>query len=290
MIKKKIIFIVNPVSGTGKQKKIEIAIQKGIDLKHFSYEIFYTTHKGHATEIATKVNNGSAMIVAVGGDGTINEIAKTLIGKNIPLGIVPAGSGNGFARHFGIPTNINKALGIINHFNVIASDSAKLNDKIFISTAGCGFDAHIAGLFSHSVKRGFSTYVKLVLKEFMRYKPLEYKIIIDHEEYSRKAFLLTVANCSQFGNNAFISPMANAEDGILNITLIKPFPLSAVPGLIYSLFTKKIHQSKYVETLKGKEIFIQQSLEMAHLDGEAINPGKEISISILPKSLNLIVP
>ena len=290
MIKKKIVFIVNPVSGTGKQKGIEITIQKRIDLKQYNYEIFYTTHKGHATEIATNVSEDSAIIVAVGGDGTINEIAKALLGKNTPLGIVPAGSGNGFARHFGIPININKALDIINHCKIRASDSAKLNDKIFISTAGCGFDAHIAGLFSHSVKRGFSTYVKLVLKEFISYKSLEYNFTIDRHEYSRKAFLLTVANCSQFGNNAFISPQANAGDGILNITLIKPFPLTAVPGIIFSLFTKRLHQSKWVETLKGKEIFIQQPLEMAHLDGEAINPGKEISIIILPKSLNMIIP
>ncbi len=291
MIKKKITFIVNPVSGNKKHLNIEDKLKLYLDHTKYNYDIFYTNYKDHATEITKSAIKDSSLIVAVGGDGTINEIAKILIGKeHHALGIIPAGSGNGLARHHRISRNFKEAIKIINNFKINCSDTASLNDKLFISTAGCGFDAHIAALFDKSIKRGFITYIKLVLKEFISYDSLNYKITIDSNAFYRNAFLITVANCTQFGNNAYISPLACSSDGKLNITLLKSFPVYAAPSLIYRLFTKKMHKSKYVETYTGKNILIEQLSENAHIDGEVLIPGKKISINIHPHSLNIIVP
>ncbi|HET6243321.1 MAG: YegS/Rv2252/BmrU family lipid kinase [Bacteroidetes bacterium] len=290
MTKRKITFIVNPISGNRKQKDIEISLNRSLNKEIFDFEIIYTTHKGHATELAALAYMNSALVVAVGGDGTINEVSKMLIGKDVPLGIIPTGSGNGFARHWGISRNMDKAIQVINNFNIVRSDTASLNEKLFITTSGCGFDAHIAALFDKSAKRGFITYAKLVLKEFLRYKSLNYFITIDNIEYKKNAFLITVANCSQFGNNAYISPMAISNDGILNITMLKPFPLTAAPGIIFKLFTKQLHKSKFVETFQGKKIQIEHESENAHIDGEAISPGKKLTILVHHHSLNIIVP
>lgn len=289
-MKKKLTFIVNPVSGKGKQKNFEQKLIHHLDHDQYKYDIFYTTHKAHAIELASNAVKDSEIIVAVGGDGTVNEVAKVLFGTNLLLGVIPVGSGNGLARHLGIPINIDRAIKTINRLNTNYLDTATLNGKFFITTAGCGFDAHIAALFEKSIKRGFMTYARLVLKEFSSYKTLNYKITIDNIEYKRNVFLVTVANCSQFGNNAFISPLACSNDGILDITLLKSFPITAAPGLVYRLFMKKLHKSKYVELLKGRKVEIEHSSESAHIDGEVINPGNKISIDINPKSLKIIVP
>ncbi|MDQ3191505.1 MAG: YegS/Rv2252/BmrU family lipid kinase [Bacteroidota bacterium] len=290
MNKEKITFIVNPIAGKRKKLNIESALNHCLDHKKYEYAVFYTSHKGHATEIALNAIKDSSIIIAVGGDGTINEIAKTLVGKSQSLGIIPVGSGNGLARHHGISRNVNEAIRVINNYKIVCSDTATLNEEFFISTAGCGFDAHIAALFAKSIQRGFSTYIKLVLKEFINYNSLDYKITVDNKTFIRNAFLITVANGSQFGNNAYISPLACSNDGILDITLIKSFPIHQAPGLIYRLFMKKLHQSKNVEIFSGKNIIIEQLSENAHIDGEVIKPGKKITINVHSNSLNIIVP
>jgi diacylglycerol kinase (ATP) len=288
--KQKITFIVNPVSGTGKQKQLEDSIEKHLDHSRFDFVIQYTQSPGHATELAVNAAADSYLIVAVGGDGTINEVAKALINTSIPLGIIPCGSGNGLATHYGIPVKVDEAVKLINNGKIIITDTALINGVAYLSTAGVGFDAHIAQKFNQSKNRGFSSYAKLVLTEWVNFKPLHFKFSADGQKFERTAFLTTIANCSQFGNNAFIAPEAKTDDGKLNVTIVKPFPFWAVPGLLRRLFNKKIHLSPFVETFTAKEIEIEQPSESVHYDGEFWLAGKQIKFINIPNSLKIFVP
>ena len=291
MTKKKIRFIVNPFSGLGKQNSLEKSVKEFIDIDLFDYEILCTERAGHATVLASEAVKKIYDIVAVvGGDGSVNEVAKALLHSGTALAIIPAGSGNGVARHLNIPINIPKAISVINRLNYKTIDTAYINDLPFVMLSGCGFDAHIASKFAKYGKRGFLSYVKLVLKEFRVFKSHDYNITIDGNNFCKKAFMITVANCSQFGNNAIIAPFAKADDQILNITLLKEFPVFAMPGLAMHLFNKTIHHSKYIETFQAKNITIQQAADFAQMDGEAITTGKNIEIKINPLSLKVLVP
>jgi diacylglycerol kinase (ATP) len=288
--KQKITFIVNPVSGTGNQNQLESAIKNHLDLLRFDYILNYTEAKEHATELAAKALLDSFMVIAVGGDGTINEVAKALINTSIPLGVIPCGSGNGLSTHYDIPTKIHDAVKLINNGKILNTDTALINGIPYLSTAGIGFDAHIAQKFNQLKKRGFSSYARLVLTEWINFKPLHFIFSVDGKKFERSAFLMTIANCSQYGNNAFIAPEAKTDDGKLNITLVKPFPFWAIPGLLRRLFNKKLHLSPFVETFTGHEIEVEQTAESAHYDGEYWLSGKQLKFKNVPGSLKILVP
>jgi diacylglycerol kinase (ATP) len=288
--KKKITFIVNPISGTGKQKHIDEAIRKNLDHGLFDHEIFFTSGRNHATALAEEAVKTSDIIAAVGGDGTINEVAKVLIGKAMPMAVIPTGSGNGFASHYKIPCEINAAIRLLGNAKVIATDTAQINGIPYLSTAGMGFDAHIAEKFNKSAKRGLASYARLVLTEWVNFQPLKFSFSVDGNKSEREAFLMTVANCTQFGNNALIAPLACSDDGKINITLVRPFPFWAVPGLLYRLFSGSMHRSPYVDTFEGAEINVEQSADCVHYDGEFSTLGKIITFKVVPHSLNLLVP
>ncbi|MBT3208163.1 MAG: diacylglycerol kinase family lipid kinase [Bacteroidetes bacterium] len=286
---KKVLFIINPISGIGKHGKIANLIPKILDNKNFSYEIKYTENEGHATEIAKEASANFDIITAVGGDGLVNEISNSLINTNIKFAIIPAGSGNGFARHLKIPCTAAKAIQLINKQNIRKIDTAHINDKTFVNVAGIGFDAHIAHNFSKSKKRGFLSYIKIIFQEFYKYKAQQFTLVIDGEKINEKAFSISFCNSSQFGNNAFIAPQAKIDDGFLNVAIIKKFPAIAAPLLAVRLFNKTIQKSKYYKSITAKEIrIIQESQVVSHIDGEAIHLPQEIKIKINPLSLNVI--
>lgn len=286
--KQKILFIINPISGTGKQKIVERLIKKDLDQNKFVVTIKYTERAGHAISLSSKASKDQYdIVVAVGGDGSVNEVGQSLVDTDTLLGVIPTGSGNGLARHLKIPLNIKDAILSLNSNNYIRADVGKVNDKIFIGTAGVGFDAHIGRLFAKAKKRGFLTYVRLTVKEFFNYNPQDYEINIDGKIYKRNAFIVCFANSNQWGNNTYISPNSIINDGYLRVVVLKKMSLFLLPFFILKLFLKRIDSSIYYEEFKGKKIIIKQQNELAHLDGDPFNIGKCLSVEVVPKSLKI---
>jgi diacylglycerol kinase (ATP) len=290
-MKKSVCFIVNPISGVGRQKVIEKLVAEKLDKSRFEHRIVYTAGPKHAIELSRQcADNGCDIVVAVGGDGSVNEAGRGLIGTNTALAIIPAGSGNGLARHLHIPVNLVKAIEVINHGNEISMDTVRMNGERFLGMAGIGFDAHIGWEFAKFGKRGFYSYIKVVMREYPKYKAQQYELEIDGKKYERHSFLISFANGSQYGNNAAICPGANLQDGLLDICILREFPLYAIPMLAYRLFNKKMHESKYIEIIRGKKVVVKQPATTAHIDGEPVEIGNVIDIEVDPLSLKVISP
>jgi diacylglycerol kinase (ATP) len=287
-----ILFIINPISGGKDKLKIPALIEAHLDRSRFNATYRVTEYAGHATKLMEEeVGKNAELVVAVGGDGTVNEIGAQVMATGKVLGIIPFGSGNGLARFLKIPLKPLKALEIINKFQVAKIDTATFNDKVYFNMAGMGFDAHVSAVFAGNKKRGFSGYLKLGLKEMLNYEPETYTIVVDGKTFVRKAFVVSVANSSQYGNNAYISPLASVSDGLLDVCIVKNFPLYRIPILAYYMLTAKTHHSGMVEIIKGKNIQINRLKDGAiHIDGEPFIMGKAISVAIHPLSLNVIVP
>lgn len=290
--RKKIRFILNPEAGSGLNNKIS-----GLAIKYFSpniydIEILITRHEGQAIEMSSQaVKKQFDIVVAVGGDGTVNEVAQSLKNSSIALGIIPTGSGNGFARHFKIPMNVEKAIDIIKKCKTITTDSLVVNDKFCMNIAGAGFDAHIAHLFANYGKRGFNSYVKLVFSEYFSYKEKNYTIEFDGKKINRNALLIAFANASQFGNGAKISPLAIADDGMIDLTVLKKIPILKLPYVIQKIFTGTLNRSYYADIFRSQSFTIISDVEMMfQVDGEPKGTCEKITASVAPKSIRLIVP
>lgn len=290
--KRKILFIINPASGTRSKKNVPALLEKYLN-NAIDYNVMFTSYPGDATEISRKNKMAYDVIVAVGGDGTINEVARPLINTEAMLGILPVGSGNGLARHLGIPLNIKNAIKLLNQPHHTKIDTVKADDRVFLNVAGVGFDAHIANIFGKSKKRGFFTYAKLTLQELRKFKYSSYKLIIDEKKKIEDApFLISIANATQYGNNAYIAPAARIADGFMDICILQKVPFWYHPILISHLFKGSIEKSKYYSRLTGKEVTIQSTTKTSypksfHLDGDAFEMKQEITLSIQPLSLKV---
>jgi diacylglycerol kinase (ATP) len=282
----KIRFIINPISGTGKQKGIEEFMIKHLE----NFEIIYTQKAGDATRISKEaVNDNIDAIIAVGGDGTVNECLIALVNTNTALGVIPCGSGNGFAYHIGMERNIEKAVIQLKNTKIEVIDSCTANGFPFVNVSGIGFDSHIANLFLTLTKRGFVNYVKLVIRE-LSYKAKEYTINYNNIERKVKAYIIAFANASQYGNDAKISPMANFQDGLLDFVILKEFPKWKIPFFLLKVATGKAHLSKYVEIIQCQKMTISAENTLLHLDGEPFKASNPIEVTILPKSLKILMP
>jgi YegS/Rv2252/BmrU family lipid kinase len=291
-VKKKIRFIINPKSGVHQKLEIPDLINRLVDREKYDYEIFFTEGPHHGTSLSKETADKNYFAaVSVGGDGSANEVAKGVSGSKTSLGIIPCGSGNGMARHLKIPMKIEKAFQVINTGSIEKIDTVRANEEFCISTIGVGFDAHIAHLFANSSKRGYLTYAKLVLAEFHKYKPATYELTVDGKTISKECFLLAFANSSQYGNDAVIAPFADIRDGIVDISMMRKFPLLAAPFLVYRLMHNSIHKSKFFSMVKGKNIVLKNNQELkGHIDGEPVLFNSDIHIKIIPESLNVILP
>jgi len=290
-MKEKFIFIVNPVSGKKRKKFLLELIEKQLKKETFDFEIIYTRFAGDAYhQVKEKLNKGIKYFVAVGGDGTVNEVASAIVETDAVLGIIPTGSGNGLARHLKIPMNASKALNLILKKNVFKMDYGKINDRLFFCTTGVGFDAHIGHIFSKTEGRGFRNYVKASFSEFLKYEPQRYEIATKEKTLFRDAFLITCANASQYGNNAHIAPKAEVNDGKMEVAIMRAFPIMNAPIMGARLFLKNIDKSKYIETFSCEELIIRrQKSGVIHFDGEPGEMGEEIRINIVPKGLNVFI-
>jgi len=291
---KKLLFIINPHSGNNSlPKNIESIIKTTLDKEKFEFHIRFTKHAGHAEEIAqSAVEDDFNIIVAIGGDGTVNKVGKNLINTNATLGIIPTGSGNGFARHFKIPLTIREAVKTINNGNIEAIDTGIVNGQYFLNVAGIGFDAHIGNLFNNKDhKRGFMNYARLVIKELLKYKPETYLIKSGDQENKVIANMICFANSSQFGNNAYIAPSADIQDKLLDICIIKKFPLWRIPEAVYRLFNKSIEKFPFYESFQSHNLMIhRENSGIVQLDGEPFEMDSTLEISTNPASLTVIVP
>jgi diacylglycerol kinase (ATP) len=289
-LKKKALFIINPISGGKKKDEVPALIKKHLDSSIFDYEIIYSTIERPISEISREGIETFDVIIAVGGDGTVNETASAIAGTDKTLGIIPFGSGNGLARFLNIPLNTIKAIKNINTGRTEAIDSGKINNQWFFNMAGMGFDAHISEVFSHGKTRGFRAYFKSSVQEISNYKSESYQIEIDGNHYDREAFMLSFANSSQYGNNAHVSPKASLHDGLIDVCIIKPFPVYRLPEMGLRMLTKTSESSKFVEIIRGKHVKVKRSKPgPVHLDGEPQILGTDAEIKMVPNSLKVIV-
>jgi diacylglycerol kinase (ATP) len=288
-LKRKALFIINPVSGGKKKDKVPELIQKNLDVSLFDPTMVFTNNAMHASELATEAVGKYDYVVAVGGDGTVNEIASSIVGTDTALGIIPFGSGNGLARFLGIPMDTAEAIKTLNKERVEMIDSGKLNGQCFFNMAGMGFDAHISEVFSHDKTRGFGAYIRSAFHEIANYKSEIYQLEIDGVRYEREAFMLSFANSSQYGNNAHVSPNASVQDGLLDVCIIKPFPLFRFLEMGLRMFTKTSEGSKFVQIIRAKHILVRRSKSgPVHVVGEPQMLGADAEINVVPRSLKII--
>jgi len=290
-MKSKIAFIINPFSGTGKKEDIPALIKKELDASIFEPEIVFTGHRGHGTELAKQfVEKDFHIIVAVGGDGTVNEVGQSLLHTNSSLGIVPIGSGNGLARHLGIPMNVKKAIRQLNHSEPILMDYGLVNNRPFFCTCGTGFDAYVSTEFAKGKKRGVMSYIEKIITGYFTYKSQNYHLHGDGIDLDSKAFVITFANASQWGNNAYIAPQASVQDGKLDISIMSSFPIIAIPTLALQLFAKTIDKDLFMTTLRSEKItLLREDSGPFHYDGEPYVEGKEIQIDTIADGLKVLV-
>lgn len=292
MQKDKILFIINPISGVGKQKQVEKAIDKVLDLSLYDYEIAYTEYAHHGTAISLQAAMQNVnVVVSVGGDGSINDCVRGLIGTNVTLGIIPAGSGNGLARTLNIPLNIEDAIEVLNKKKRATIDTIKVNNKIYASIAGIGFDALVAKEFRKTKVRGFNKYLSLILQLYPFYEPKKYKIEYDGHKLETEALFICFANSNQFGFNTIIAPSAKLDDGYIQVSIVKKVPIVMLPWTAQLLFFRNFDKSIYVRTFKAQEIkVINNESRLVNLDGESVRMDRELQFSINPKSLNVLIP
>ncbi len=292
MEKEKVLIIINPVSGTGKQKSAIKSIDKKIDKINFDYEIVETKYAHHATELASKAAaDGYDMVVAVGGDGSVNDVVAGLVNTNTKLGIIPCGSGNGLARCLKIPLSPSKAIETLNDNKMKRIDTMLINGHVCASIAGIGFDALIAKEFQEKPKntRGFHSYLQLIATEYPKYKAKNYEVEIDGQRISHKAMFVSFANANQFGYEAIVAPDSRVDDGLADVCFIEEIPILSAPPTAVLLFAKKINKSPRVKIWKAKHIKIfNNNLEWVNLDGEAIKMDKELDIVVNHKSLMIV--
>lgn len=287
------LFIINPISGTAQKHKIPELVHHILKVDKSKIKIVLTRYAGHGRELAAEaVTQGIPNVISVGGDGTMNEIASSLLHTNTRLGIIPMGSGNGLARHLHIPLDISKAIDLLNDFSVTTIDSGIINGKPFFCTAGIGLDAQVSKVFDELPTRGLKTYAKAFIRKVRSYKGDDLKIILNGErELSGKFLLTTFANSNQFGNNAFIAPQASLTDQQLNLVLLKPVNALQAMEKIYKLFSGQLHNDKDTTQLLFNNVEITKNeAGPAHIDGDPVVLDKKIIVSCNPKSLHVLTP
>lgn len=287
-----IVAIINPVSGTGKKDKIPRLIDTVVDNNSNDVSIIMTEYAGHAHVIATQAaSDGADIVVAIGGDGTVNEVGSAVCGTDTALAIVPSGSGNGLARHLRISMNASRALQVLNNGVVGSFDYCTVNGKPFFCTCGMGFDAAVSYKFSNEGTRGFITYVKTTLSEYIKYKPQEYLIDVDGAKLNEKAFVIACCNAAQYGNNAYIAPRATMQDGLIDVTVMHPFNLVESPLIGARLFLRQLNHDNHVSIYRGKRVVIERRHDdIVHVDGDPMMMPARIVVENVSKGIHILVP
>lgn len=290
-MKKKAVFIINLVSGTSDKASVPELINKYIDRDKFDHQTVITQYAGHATEIANRAKaDGTDVVVAVGGDGTVNEVARAIVHSDTALGIMPCGSGNGLARHLLLPMNLRRSIDIINECQIRDLDYGVINGYPFFCTCGMGFDAFVSMKFAEAGKRGPITYVENVLREGLKYKPETYILQDENGTIKYKAFLISCANASQYGNNAYIAPQASMSDGLLDVIIMEPFDVIEAPQISIDMFNKTLNKNSKIKTFRCRKLHVHRSKPgVIHYDGDPVMTGEDIDIELKPKGVKMII-
>lgn len=290
-MKKKIVFIMNPISGTASKASIPNLIDSILDKDRFEYEIRTTERAGHASEIASEAKEAHVdIVVAVGGDGTVNEVARAIVHSDTALGILPCGSGNGLARHLMLPMNLKKSIEIINQCEIHDLDYGVINGYPFFCTCGMGFDAFVSMKFAESGKRGPISYAENILREGLKYQPETYTLEDETGTKQYKAFLISCANASQYGNNAYIAPQASMSDGLLDVIIMEPFDVIEAPQISIEMFNKTLDKNSKIKTFKCKRLHIhRKQAGYIHYDGDPIMTDADVDIELKSKGIRVVV-
>jgi YegS/Rv2252/BmrU family lipid kinase len=291
-VKRKIVFVYNPISGSRRLIPVVPIIERFMDTDLYDFSIVSTQYKGHATELAREyAARGYDAVIAVGGDGTVNETGCGLIGTDTALGIIPCGSGNGLARHLGIPMDPYKAVKWLDKSIFTEIDYGMMDHQPFFCTCGVGFDAKVSDSFSKSGSRGVLTYLESIMKEIATYHNETYKLSFDNSSETFEAFFITCANADQWGNNAYVAPTASLQDGLLDVIAAHPFSVVDAPLIAFQLFNRQIDRNPNVSVRKCRELTITRSQEgPAHYDGEPVTLGREIHIELKQGGLKVLIP
>ena len=291
-VRRKIVFVYNPISGNRRLIPVVPILERFVNKDLYDFSIITTDHKGHATELAREyAAKKYDAVIAVGGDGTVNEVGCGLIGTGTALGIIPCGSGNGLARHLGIPIDPYKAVKWLNKSVFTDIDYGTINGQPFFCTCGVGFDAAVSDSFSKAGTRGVLTYLESVFLKIATYKDKLYKLSFDNSSETFECFIVTCANADQWGNNAFIAPTASLQDGLMDVVVIRPFTALDAPILAFQLFNRQLDRNDKVTIRKCNRLTITRQEEgPAHFDGDPIHLGKEIKVELIPQGLKVLIP
>ncbi len=290
---KKVSIVANPFSGTSRKEKLKDLLMKANN-DYYDLEINFTEGIGHARELVDQaISKGADIIVAAGGDGTVNEVAGQLMLSDkkdqLLFGILPGGSGNGFAMHLGLGRDTVKAYDFIKNGSYQYVDTCKVNNNFFINVSGIGFDARIAYLTKKSSSRGFKRYFISTMKELPNFKSVEAKITTDQGVINGKFGAIIIANATMYGYNFTIAPTASLDDGLFDIVLLKEAPISQYLLNSYRFLNKTIHKSPFAQTLKTSFVTIEcKNHDYFHVDGEGFLLDQPLNYSLTPKSLKVI--
>jgi len=286
--KSKIAFVINPISGRGKAMECQPVIRKMFD-DSYDIRIVITKSAGDGTSIAKQaVVDGYDTVVAVGGDGTVNEVGQALIGSDVKLGIIPLGSGNGLARHLNIPLNPKAAIETIKGAKSLQIDTGSMNDQVFLNAAGIGLDAEVSKLFSSSKKRGLKNYLKIILGLISKQREFDVSLNSGNQIEKMSITMLTVANSTQYGNNAIIAPMADISDGKLDICILRSMNYMNSFLFLTALMSGGLKPGKSYNCYQSKGLVVESDEQWAHVDGEPVKIEGNLVFKSNPTSLSVI--
>lgn len=284
------VFIINSKSGRHKPEELESRIQSVIHSLQISADCQLTRDAQHTAEIIqTSLDKGKKLFIAVGGDGTVNTLARNLVHQDAFLGIIPRGSGNGLARHLGMPGDITSCIQRLIKKRSARVDALKINGYWSFNVAGIGFDGYISTLFGQNGQRGMRNYMKLINREYKSYQPIVMEIRHENEFIVKPVFQLAIANASQYGNNAIVAPFASLEDQMLDVSMITKVPMSILPAFFLKVFSGNIHRSKYWQSFKTDKMLVTTSRPVHfHTDGDGRGMSEHFAIELIPSCLQLL--
>ncbi len=289
---RRLTLIINPNSGTISKKGLDKWLPLQLERLGYRVDVVYTTGPGDATRLARKAaERGYYGVLACGGDGTVNEVATGLINTDTAMGILPAGSGNGLARHIGIPVDVKRSLDVIAENYIVRCDYGTVNDRPFFCTFGMGFDAAVSHRFALKHRRGLNSYISSVLDEFIKYHPNTYEIIAGDRVITDRAFLVSVCNASQYGNNTFIAPAASIRDGLLDVTIVHDGTIIENMWSGVEMLTGSIGNHGKIQTFRTNSLVVRRKQPtITHIDGDPAELPAELTIRCHHARLKMFVP
>ncbi|GAB3223758.1 diacylglycerol kinase family lipid kinase [Hymenobacter seoulensis] len=291
---RQLLFVLNPISGDIDKSELETSITRYCQERGRTAAFFHTDGTDDLAKLRAHLTDTPYdAVFAAGGDGTVSLVAEALVGSEVPLGILPLGSGNGLSKDLGIPQDVPEALRLTWEHTLRTVDTLQIGGKFSAHLADLGFNALIVERFNEGDIRGPGAYIRIATQEYANYKPASYRIETDQEAWEGPAFMLTIANASTFGSNVIINPDSQLDDGQFEICLIEPFPNAAAPGLLYRLYTSGFDASDYTRRLSCRRARISvqgQELVLVQIDGEPHYLPSPVEVSIMPASLRLLAP